>query len=480
MKKKDIAVCAVIFILFSIYFCYLNYEKWLGFGFYFDDAYYQKLYLSIIESSKHSENLYTSSYGYKNIFFDHLYFSSLIYLPFYYVFKHPLTLRFLQVFFVFSGIFIYIRLLRKKFGDASFFSALAVSLVFCLHPTIQGALVTTTHTSAFIQIFAPALFYFYFTKKIKAYITVAFMIMLTREDMAFIIIGWSMITFFKYKDYKLSLFTFFCALLYLLAAMFIIQPALLAGNNCEHLLMNKYYCQFGNTYSEILKNIFLRFDIVIKHFTSKSAIFVFFILSAPFVFFPFARLYFILPVMPLICLNILSVFPGMQDPKNYYYAPIVPFALIAFIFFIYDLPQRLRKICFCIAVILAFTVSFRWGYLPISPYTKSLLKNSGEINMQNLNFIKNNINDINAGIAASEFLANYFILNQELYIFDKDVPFEKFENKIKYIIGFDFQLKLFEEYKDKFSIVARRGNLFLMRRISDDNKSKKIISSLTI
>ncbi len=468
-KKNEVYFFLIILIFIVVpivYFSYINFVSWQNFRFYFDDAYYQKLYLSFLDTFKHSKNFYYSAYGSKHIFFDHLYFTSLIYLPVYYLFPYPLTLRILQNIIVFSGGIFYVLLLIKKYNNKSIFTAAAILSIFALHPTIQGALITTTHTSSFIQLLAPALFYFYFTNQKKLYLLSALLILLTREDMAFIIIGWSAITFFIYKDKKISVFLGLSAIIYLLTAMFIIQPALLSSGNSQHLLINKYYYQFGNSYAEILKNLIFRFDIVIKHFTSKSALFVYFILFGSFFFIPLYKAYFLLPVFPLLCLNILSVFPGMQDPKNYYFAPVIPYVMLAFIDTVCGMSTKMKKFFLILALILSLCLSWRWGYSPFSANTNRISTGTRQNNIDNIFYIKAKVKNKNSSIAASEFLANYFIENTNLYVFDKDIEFSKFSDKIDYIICFDYQIRIyFNDYLKIFTIIERRGGICLLKKI---------------
>ena len=410
-----------------IYFFYANIVRYYNFRTYWDLLSLIKSFQIIIGKDISANTLYLSGYGGKYIFHDHLYFSSLIYFPFYYLFQHPMTVMALHCLTsVFAYIFIVLTAYNK--GLKNLLSLSILFFIFFLHPTIQGSCIRAVNATNISFLALAIMFWSFYSGRNSIYFLSNLLLILTREDMALISIIWNIIAIVKHRNYRIPAIIIIFSFIYMLLSFKYLLPAF-NDYKSEHLQMQNYFGQLGNSYFNIIGHLKINFLYILRQYFQKDALFCYFILLSPFLFLPVLKPYYFLPVFPLISMNLVSLFTGMQDPKYYYFIPVIPFLFISFIEVFANINNKFIIILIFLS---ALAVSSRWGYLPYSPYGKKTLPIEQSIYNDFLE-IKKYI-PANKPLMTSEFLGVYFIDNSNLFVYDKNIPYTKYLDKIKFFL----------------------------------------------
>ncbi len=305
IEKKNYTPIFILLILIFSYFTFAACIRYFNFRIYWDSLSIIKVFDVILGNDISANTLYLSGYDGERLFFDHLYFSSLIYLPFYFIIRHPLVILVLQCFFVTISAGLFAHLAIKK--GLKVWTVTTLLFVFLCHPTIQGSTIRTGNITNLAIFFLSLMFWSFYLQKRKIYFTACVLLMLTREDMGIIILLFNVIIMLKTKEYKKYMPHCLAAIIYTLAAILYIIPYLNEGR-MEHLQLHNYYRHLGNSYFDIIKNLPQNLSFFIIRFTSKDFLFINFIFFAPFLFLPLLRFWYFIPVLPLITMNIISLF----------------------------------------------------------------------------------------------------------------------------------------------------------------------------
>ena len=126
----------------------------------------------------------------------------------------------------------------------------------------------------------------------------------------------------------------------------------------------------------------------------------------------------------------------MKDPKLYYYSPVIFLIFIAFLETFAKLEIKTKKIVISMVLLASMIIGFRFGYLPIFGYIKSNYFKITTDKIKNFELIKTRIPK-NANLLTSEFLAESFIDNPNLFLYDKYADYRKFINFIDYVLTFN-------------------------------------------
>jgi uncharacterized membrane protein len=130
---------------------------------------------------------YTSLYGI-NFFGDHAYFITLLILPLFALFPHPLTLLFLKLTaFIVSAYLLY-RILRTDLGGRS---ALLLMVLYLCFPANIFALLYEFNVEAFAPVFLLLMFDFFRKGKFGPYLAAAVFLCLIKENMLLIVMAFS-------------------------------------------------------------------------------------------------------------------------------------------------------------------------------------------------------------------------------------------------------------------------------------------------
>ncbi|HPQ19873.1 MAG TPA: DUF2079 domain-containing protein [bacterium] len=464
LNSKKFFYFSIIFLtlIFFIYFTLFKILNYFNFRIYWDNIDYIKIYNVIINPAKALNKygvntLFISAYGSNKIFFDHLYFTSLIVLPFYYLIPTNFTLSIFHIVIILSGAITFSIITKKLFNS---FFAIIIFIIFFFLPTVQGSIIVTFHSSTFLLFFLPLLFYAYIFQKPKLYLISSLLIILTREDFPIIIILFNLLTIFDKQFIKYKIFLIIFSLIYFIIGFFLLL-SYFSENPHQHLLLYQYYDYLGANYFDIITNIPFKIPEIINILFRKQIAFVFIIIFTPFLFLSFLNIKFLIPIIPLMFMNLLSLFPGMQDPKLYYWSPVIPFAIFSYLMALKKLNNKNQKIIFLISLIVSLIISFRWGYLPFSKYSKYYLTFNKE---QYQAFKEINQKELqNEPIITSEFLALHFINNPNLYVYDKNIPPENFLVNVKWLLAFNNHKNIIEMALNYFNFkIEKKNNYFTL------------------
>ena len=237
---RIILTLAAIFFLYFLCFKIFNYYNFRN---YWDAIYYIKTFITILQPSKSLaaggiNTVFLSGYGGCHFFFDHLYFTSLLILPFYYLISSSFTIDILHIIAVISG-GLFIAAISRKLLNSALCGAV-IFIIFNIHPTVQGSVIITFNSTSLSLLFAAALLYAFVNKHKKMYFIAAMLFMATREDLAFIIILFNLAVIIKDRVLKPYSYITIIAFIYLVIGLFWILPRLSASNHGHLQLMNYY------------------------------------------------------------------------------------------------------------------------------------------------------------------------------------------------------------------------------------------------
>ncbi|OGY41458.1 MAG: hypothetical protein A2Y82_00915 [Candidatus Buchananbacteria bacterium RBG_13_36_9] len=189
---------------------------------------------------------------------DHLELLILLLVPFYSLFKSPLTLLFLQTIFL-AGAAIPLFLLAKKFLQPS--QILLVLIFYLFNPVAWNINLYEFHLLAFAPFFLCWAFYFYKADKFWFFIIFALLILTIREDLSFVIFMFGIIALIDKKKIQWIITPIILATLYFFTALKITAYFSSSG---QYKFLG-YYKWLGNNPWEILVNFFAKFPLVLDH-----------------------------------------------------------------------------------------------------------------------------------------------------------------------------------------------------------------------
>lgn len=184
-------------------------------------------------------------------------------LPFYLIYKNPLTLLFLQTVFLSLGA-IPVYLIAKKVLNSKW--ALLVALAYLLNPFVANINLFEFHLLPIAIFLILLTVYFYLEKKFWQFFVFLILSLLVREDVALVVVMFGFIALldqFKTKkwDLKWIFVPFILGAVYFLGAMKVI--GYFAENSDYKFLI--YYSWLGNGFVDIIKNFFLHPQKVLAH-----------------------------------------------------------------------------------------------------------------------------------------------------------------------------------------------------------------------
>jgi len=320
-------VLIIAYILIFTVFCFFKYKIYAYNG---------------IDLAIYNQVFYNSSFGrlFNFTIHPHLYLGDhfepfiLILLPFYFLFRSPYTILFLQTLFIGLSAWPLYLIAKNKLGRNW---ALLISSVFLLNPFIQNANLFEFHLLPFAMFFLFFTFYFYQKGNFRLFLVFSFLALLIREDVSLVIFMFGFLALIEKKKLKWIIIPIIMA-----GVWFILSFQLISFFNPDNnYKFFAYYSWLGNTPNEIIKSIFTHPLLLLKHLLSFQNIILVFVFLIPFAFLPILALRYLVPAL-LIALQIfLSGFSDLIF-KTHYHSLITPFLFISSIYGLHRLINQAK------------------------------------------------------------------------------------------------------------------------------------------
>jgi len=293
-------------------------------------------------------------------------------IPFYSIFKSPISLLLIQtLFFALSAIPLY--LIAKKHLKP--LPALLMILLYLFNPATLNINIFEFHMLALAPFFIFWIFYFYDQNKFWPYLGFSFLSLMVREDVAFVIFMFGIIALLDKKKLK----WIFTPLILASAYFFLALKIIAYFSSADKYKFLIYYKWLGQSPAEIFVNFFLKFPLVLKHvLTIANFEFVLGFLLI-FLFIPLYRPKYLLLSLGMFMQLILGPAGGELILKTHYGSIFLAAFSLASIFSLAKLSagQKFLKFWpkFNDVVVLIVIVGFVYNLLllgPFIPFIKSL------------------------------------------------------------------------------------------------------------
>ncbi len=336
---------------------------------------------------------------------DHFEIIILLLLPFYSLFRQPLTLLFIQTCFAaFSAIPLFL-ICRRHLSPIL---SLLIIILFLFNPLVINYSIIEFHVLPLMVFFVFWAFYFYDRDKFRPFIIFCCLSLLVREDVSFIIFMFGILAIFDKKPLKWILMPLAMSVLYFFLALKIC--AFFAP--LKHYKFLTFYSWLGYSLPEIFANFFLKFPLVLQTlFLSRVKLETLFSLFFAFFFLPVLKPKHLLLVLGPFLEFFLVISGSYLILMSQYTALFIPGLFFCAIFSVkklagskrvlnyhYNFPEVIPAVILCCLIYQTFLA----GPLVALATNMSEL-DYGKIKLQN-EFIKS-IPDDQSLLASFEFLA---------------------------------------------------------------------------
>ena len=302
-KREKLALGAGVVVFLAIVFT-ISVFKYLRFGFNgFDLAIYNQAFWNTVHGHWFATSINPPSY-----LGDHAEWLILALAPFYALIPHPLTLVFLNVAVVaVSAIPIWL-IAKTKFSDAK--TRLLFPLLWLVNPYVWNLAFFEFHLITFAVPLTLLAAYFFLKDRWRAFMLTALAILLCREDMCFIVIGFAFLAVFETirgRKKPRDLWAWAALPIVLALAAFVIdQKVIMHFNPDGAYKFFVYYDWLGRTPLAILSAIFAHPLRVILHFFKPVNLYLAIVLLLPVILLPVMRPRFLLIILIVTAEYMLS------------------------------------------------------------------------------------------------------------------------------------------------------------------------------
>ena len=249
-------------------------------------------------------------------------------VPIYVIWPNIIALIIIQSLALGIAIFPLYSIAKSRLNNRILIFAFIIS--YFLSRSTRGIGLLDFHTDSLIVPLIFFSFYFLITKRTGAALLLFFLMLLCKENVAFIVIGLAIFILIFQKRYKLGIFLLISGISYWIIITNYIMPYFANTQSYPYLT----WLPFGETYLENIKAI-LRNPLLLKEcFLNSKKIEFYLRLFGPLGFLSFFSLqHYILFLVPLFTHIIGSIaHPGMQTISSHYPAHTIPFIFIAAIY----------------------------------------------------------------------------------------------------------------------------------------------------
>ena len=320
-KKTTVTVLSFSLVFYILSILYLKFAKINSLHQYLDFA----THLEIFWRNSQGFGL-TTLMSEKYVGSDHWFaahFTPIVYLtyvPAFTIFPSPYVIPISETFFILSSL-IPLWLISKKYLDNNSSRLLICSFLF--YPTI---FYTNLYGIAYIELCIPLflwLFYFFEEKKNKLFILTLILCLMVREEVSLVTCFFGVYILTK-KRYSLGFFTIILSLIYFYTVLFLVIPSYRVEGYHQLHIAESLYKQLGNTYSEMILNIFLNPIDTLSKILVVPKIGNFVMILIPLLFLPLSNIFVFLIATPNLAMVYLSSSITHSSFILYYLSPSIP------------------------------------------------------------------------------------------------------------------------------------------------------------
>lgn len=253
---------------------------------------------------------------------DHFGLFIILLLPFYYLFRHPVTLLVLQTLVIGLSAWPFFLIVKKtSSGKLAFF----LSVIFLLSPFVQNINLFEFHLLPFAIFFIFFTFYFYLSNRFVPFLIFSLLALTVREDVALVIVIFAILAFLDKKTKKWILSPLAIGLGWLALALFLI-PAFTDYESYKFLF---YYSWLGDSLKDIILNFFLHPLKVLSHVFSITNIAFILALFLPFLALPLLKPKYLVLSFLVFFQILLGGFSSELVLKTHYSVLLLPSVFLA-------------------------------------------------------------------------------------------------------------------------------------------------------
>jgi uncharacterized membrane protein len=310
---------------YVIFFSVISYLKFVSFSYGdYDLAYFDQIVWNILHGSVFSSILGIVFLG------NHVQLIWFILAPLYWLFPHPLTLLFLQSFFLGAAAYP-LYLLAKRFLGSKW--GVVTALFYLLYPAVAFLNLFEFHPSAFLPLLLFSVLYFFHAKRFLPFLVFLFLAVSCQENIALAALAMGFYALFFRYSRRWVITPMLFGGIYLLFCLKLIIPSL---NNDTSQFFSLYH-HLGGSIPEILVNFFKHPVAVARFLISPPRLRFLADLFGPLSFVPLLGPLPLLSALPLFAQHLLSARTSQVMIQTHYTAELIPFIFLGFIFGIKNL-----------------------------------------------------------------------------------------------------------------------------------------------
>lgn len=267
---------------------------------------------------------------------DHLSPFIILLIPFYSIYKSPLTLLFLQSLGLALGLIPLTHLSKSIFKKKQAHITFAISYIFSA--LIGSIMLSEFHMLAFFVPLSLSAYYFYHKQRFLPFITFFTLALIVREDTGIVLSMFSVLAFIDKRSHKWKFVPGLLAATFVISAFSLIQSV--SGDTYKFLV---HYDHLGSSIPDIIINLFTEPSRFLDAFWYPYTITFFFYLLTPFIFLPlFSKKHLIFILPPLLQFSISNT--GLLSIiQAHYMALFTPFLFPAAMFGYVAISKKLLK-----------------------------------------------------------------------------------------------------------------------------------------
>lgn len=266
----------------------------------------------------------------------------------------------------------YLSILNLKNNKVS----LVIIIIFFLFSAVEYTNLFDFHPDHIIIVLILSCFYFLKTNRRGWFIFFAVLASLVKEPYLFGVAALGLYTAIRHKWYKIGLGISILSMTLFFVHAKIILPQFYEGINPLIQSPESSYVYLGNSFSGILKTIFINPLVVIKELLNLKKILFIFVLFSPLLFIPLLSPWILILTIPSFAIQLLSTAPLHYTINNQYTASLIPFIFVSFVYGLKKLNTKKLSIAISSVCIVSVWFNITIGASPISylfwEYTKTV------------------------------------------------------------------------------------------------------------
>lgn len=349
-----------------------------------------------------------------NYFGDHSYFITFLILPFFALVPHPLTLVFFKLAAYLASAFLLYKLLRR---DLPQWLSVGLMTAYLLLPANCLTVLYEFNPESLAVPFIVLLFDAFERKRWRLFWVSAAALLLIKENFALVtaafgVYGWVMAKDPRQKYHSGVLVALSAAIFYVLAMVVI--PLL--RHSSTHAFVVRY-SYLGSSLEEILRNLFLKPQMVLEQLFSKDNAKFIAALGGPWILPAILGLPALIVIAPLLLQHLLADYEPEKSIYYHYGLTLAPVLFLAAGRGLAYLKQRIRPAIFVTAVTFIFVLSVVHSALYVPPILKSLDYHQDNLTAKRWEMLREV--PPQAGVVATFDYLTPLAMRKELYSFHK-------------------------------------------------------------